>query len=301
MTEPTKTPPRPRRKPPASAKQTAEKASPTEGRIAKEPDEKEPIGDFLAAARRWIRAPGRAIAGVAVLALLLAVAPLLGLSTPLSDRLVRDYLLRNPEVIEEAVTKLQEKRELEARDTIRAAVRDNLEGLQSDPRDFAIGPPASRAKTTVVQFFDYRCPYCKAVAEEYLRLAQANPDVRFVFKEWPILDGGGPPISEYAARMAIAAQAQGKYLPVHQAMMAVEGGLTPQAVDEIMTRNGVDLAQAREYAGSLAVSEQIRDVRTLAEALQASGTPTFVIGPDVLEPYTGEESLRAAIAAAKRG
>lgn len=252
-------------------------------------------------ARRWATQPGRAAVGIAVAALVVAAAPMLGLRTPVFEQQVRAYLLDNPEVIEEAVTKLQEKREQDAREAVRTAIRDNLEGLHSDPRDFAVGPPASRAKTTVVQFFDYRCPYCKAVAEEYLRLAEANPDVRFVFKEWPILDGGGPPVSEYAARMAIAAQAQGRYLPVHQEMMAVEGGLTPQVVDEIMVRNGVDLAQAREYAGSVAVSEQIRDVRVLAETIQASGTPTFVIGRDVLEPYTGEESLRAAIAAARRG
>jgi protein-disulfide isomerase len=123
----------------------------------------------------------------------------------------------------------------------------------------------------VVQFFDYQCPYCKAVAPDFLRLMQANQDVRFIFKEWPILDHGEGITSRYAAQAALAAQAQGKYLAVHQALMA-ERALTPQAVDRILAANGVTGQVASPEAARI-----VTNVRIDATNLTIEGTPTFFI------------------------
>jgi protein-disulfide isomerase len=211
---------------------------------------------------------------------------------------VRAYLLEHPEVLEEAIVKLEEKRAVANTAAQTKALAGARQALERDPRDFALGP--ADAKVTVVQFFDYRCPYCKTVADEYVRLAQREPDVRFVFKEWPILDrGGGEPVSEYAARAALAAKAQGKYLPVHQALMSAKA-LDLAGVDRILAANGVAMAPAKTAVDSKAVGDHIRDVAQLAQQVQAEGTPAFFVAGKPVE-FTGPESLAGAIAAAKRG
>ena len=210
---------------------------------------------------------------------------------------VRAYLLEHPEVLEEAILKLEEKRAVASSAAQTKALAAARQSLERDPRDFATGP--ADAKVTVVQFFDYRCPYCKQVADEYVRMSQQHPDVRFVFKEWPILDrGGGEPASEYAARAALAAKQQGKYLPVHQALMSAKA-LDMAAVDRVLAANGVDMTAAKAALRSKPVSDHLRDVATLAEQVQAGGTPSFVVAGKPLE-FTGPESLSRAIADAKR-
>ena len=220
-----------------------------------------------------------------------------GLGDDAFGKRVRAYLLEHPEVLEEAIVKLEEKRAAENTAAQTKAMAGARPALERDPRDFAMGP--ADAKVAVVQFFDYRCPYCKTVADDYVRLAQQHPDVRFVFKEWPILDRGGEPISEYAARAALAAKAQGKYLPVHQALMSAKA-LDIATVDRVLAANGVDLAAARSAIDSKAVGDHLRDVGALATAVQAGGTPAFVVAGKPVE-FTGPEALVAAIAEAKRG
>src|SRR5690606_10651125 len=112
--------------------------------------------------------------------------------------------------------------------------------LAADPRDPAFGP--ENAKVTVIEFFDFRCPGCKAVAPEYRALMAAHPEVRFVFKDWPILDRGEDVTSQYAARAALAAHQQGKYLAVYDALMA-ERALDRAAIDRILADNGVDMTK----------------------------------------------------------
>ena len=212
-------------------------------------------------------------------------------------RKVRAYLLEHPEVLEEAIVKLEQKRAEASTAAQTKALAGARQALERDPRDFALGP--ADAKVTVVQFFDYRCPYCKTVADEYVSLAQREPDVRFVFKEWPILDRGGEPVSEYAARAALAAKAQGKYLPVHQALMSAKA-LDVAGVDRILAANGVAMGPAKTAVDSKAVGDHIRDVAQLAQQVQAEGTPAFFVAGKPVE-FTGPESLASAIAAAKRG
>jgi protein-disulfide isomerase len=211
-------------------------------------------------------------------------------------RKVRAYLLEHPEVLEEAIVKLEQKRAAQTAATQTKALAANRQQLERDPRDFALGP--ADARVTVVQFFDYRCPYCKTVADDYVRIAREHPDVRFVFKEWPILDRGGEPVSEYAARAALAAKAQGKYLPVHQGLMS-QRALDAGTVDRVLAANGVDLAAAKKVVNSREVGQHVADVAKLAAQIGASGTPQFVVAGRPLE-FTGPESLSAAIAEAKR-
>lgn len=209
--------------------------------------------------------------GVSVLALGLAAAPYL---TGGSGGNVRAYLLQHPEVLQEASAALQQKQDQARVDETNQAAAANAVLLKPDPRDPSFGP--ADAKVTVIEFFDFRCPGCKAVAHDYRALMAAHPEVRFVFKDWPILDRGEDVTSQYAARAALAAHQQGKYLPVYDALME-ERALSVESIDRILAQNGVDLARAKAALASPETTRHIADIHTTAAALRLQGTPTFLV------------------------
>ena len=186
---------------------------------------------------------------------------------------VRAYLLEHPEVIEEAVVKLQQNKQAQAQEAAKASLAKFRQQLERDPRDFVANPDG---KITVVEFFDYRCGYCKASAPEVLKLIRDNPDVRFVFKDWPILDRGEDVTSQYAARAALAAHQQGKYLAVYDSLMA-ERALDRASIDRILADNGVDMARANAAISAPEMTRHVTDIHAAAAALGLQGTPTFFI------------------------
>jgi protein-disulfide isomerase len=211
---------------------------------------------------------------------------------------VRAYLLEHPEVLEEAVRKLDETRAAETAAVQTKAVSQARAALERDGRDFVFGNP--NGSITVVEFFDYRCGYCKAVTPEVLAMVQREGDVRFVLKEFPILpdsDTGAVGVSERAARIAIAAKAEGKYLEVHRDLMA-ERALDDAAIERIVEKHGLDPAKLTEAGGSDAVDAQLTDTHELARAVGVNGTPTFIVGGSVI-PAADLNALRAAIRKAR--
>jgi protein-disulfide isomerase len=238
---------------------------------------------------------GAAALAVSVIALGLAGAPYLT-GGDFGGK-VRAYLIANPQVLDEAVQARQAAEDNSRVETINQAVVANAALMAPDPRDPAFGP--ADAKVTVVEFFDYRCPGCKAVSQNYLAMMRAHPEVRFVFKEWPILDRGEGTTSNYAARAALAAHRQGKYLAVHQALMA-ENALTPDAVDAILAANGVDMTQAALVMRDTGTDRQLADIHTVGATLGLVGTPTFLINGKTTASIDPRE-VEAAIEAAKAG
>lgn len=204
---------------------------------------------------------------------------------------VRAYLLANPQVLDEVLAARQAAQEGAVVDTINQAAAANPDLLAIDPRDPTFGP--ADAAVTVIQFFDFRCPGCKAVAPEFRALMAAHPEVRFVFKDWPILDRPDDDGSSYAARAALAAHRQGRYLAVYEALMA-EPALDRAAVDRILTENGVEPTAL----ASDDVTRHIADIHTTAAALQLHGTPTFFVNGQA-QPTIDPRALNAAIEAAK--
>ena len=205
---------------------------------------------------------------------------------------VRAYLLEHPEVIEEAVQKLQEKKVAEAANLAKAGMVKHRKALEQDPRDFVANPDG---KVTVVEFFDYRCGYCKSSAPEILQIIRDNPDVRFVFKEFPIFGGE----STLAAEVSLSPAGKAKGLALHQSFMA-EKALDEASIDRRLAALGINPAQARAAGKSPAVQKHIADTRELAQALGIEGTPAFIVG-DRMVPGADMPALRAAIAAAKAG
>lgn len=246
---------------------------------------------------RWLTPVRLSAAALAVSAAALAVAVTPALGGGDFGQRVRAYLLANPQVLDEVVAARQGAEDQARTQAIDAAASAQPALLAADARDPAFGP--ADARVTVFQFFDYRCPGCKAVAPEFLATMQAHPDVRFVFKEWPILDRGEDTTSQYAARAALAAHRQGRFLAVHEALMR-ERALDEAAIDAILSANGVDLARARADMTTPDMSRHVADIHTAAATLGLQGTPTFFVNGRAqasIEPA----ALARAIEAAKRG
>jgi protein-disulfide isomerase len=205
---------------------------------------------------------------------------------------VHAYLLQHPEVIREAADKLRDKEQAALAKASTDAIGKLRSQLERDPRDFVANPDGT---VTVVEFFDYRCGYCKLAAPQVLELIKDNPDVRFVFKEFPIFGD----VSDTAAKLALTPQVKAKGLLVYQGWMG-EKALNEAALDRHLEAAGIDAAAAHKAAADPAIERQLLDTRALASALHLEGTPAFLIG-DTLVPGADMAAVRAAITVSKAG
>ena len=135
-------------------------------------------------------------------------------------------------------------------------------------------------------------------AHDYRALMAAHPEVRFVFKDWPILDRGDDITSQYAARAALAAHQQGKYLEVYDALMT-ERALSIEAIDAILAAHGVDMARAKAAIAAPDTTRHIAEIHTTAAALRLRGTPTFFVNGKA-SPGIDPAEIGKLIEAAKR-
>lgn len=190
------------------------------------------------------------------------------------EGVVRDYLVKNPDVVVQALQAFQQKQMEEARKTMektQASAPKFADGLFHSTKDPVAGNP--NGKVTVVEFFDYQCPHCIEMTPIIDALVKANPEVRVVFKEFPIRG----PASEVASKAALAAQMQGKYFELHKALMAANRVLTEEDIMKIAQTVGLDVEKLKTDMKSDAVTQQIKDNYKLAQSLQLIGTPAFFI------------------------
>lgn len=209
------------------------------------------------------------------------------------ELIVREYILEHPEVIEEALTKLLERERLAEAQAAKDAIKANFDALYNHEGDYFIGP--ADAEITLVEFFDYRCGYCKRSVDWVQNLPDAfDGKVKVVFKELPIFGG----ISETAALAALAAGKQGKYSEFHVALMKLKSNdeLTDRKLDEIARSVGIDAKKMRADMRSMDVQKQLAEMKSLGRALNVQGTPGFFIGDKHYEgAYT--EQIEALIKA----
>lgn len=211
------------------------------------------------------------------------------------EKIVRDYLIRNPEVIVEALEELERRREIADQERAREAIVANREALLEDPGSYVAGN--ENGDVTIVEFFDYRCPYCKRSLSALMATLEKDPNVRVVFKEFPILGEE----SVLASRAAIASIQQGKYLDYHNALMESGNDLNEQSVLRIAREVGLDADKLMADMFSSEVTEVIRDNYLLAEALGIGGTPAFVIGDQLIPGAIDERRFAELIQEARTG
>jgi protein-disulfide isomerase len=202
------------------------------------------------------------------------------LTTRQSGADIRDYLLENPEVLPEAMQRLEERRAARNIAANRAAIETPFAGAWAGARD---------GDVVLVEFFDYACGYCRKSNPDVERLLKEDPRLKVVWREWPVLG----PDSEAAARASLAAAQAGRFKPFHDQMFAA-GRPTPEALAQARASHGI--------AGELpaaAVEEELAKNFRLAQTLGATGTPTFVVGDKVLQGAVGYEALHEAIKEAR--
>ena len=202
---------------------------------------------------------------------------------------VKAYLIAHPEVIQEAMEALEAKRQAEETFKAQKSIGEHKAELFQKASDPSLGSGA----VTVVEFFDYRCGYCKAAAPQIPGLVAKHPNIRIVFKEFPILT----PISRTAAAAALAAAKQGKYMPVHLGFMA-EKALDEAAIDRVLKDKGVDLERAHADMAAAEINKTLDDNRDLAHAVGVDGTPGFIIGDKMIGGFLEDDILKAVKAEA---
>jgi protein-disulfide isomerase len=238
----------------------------------------------------------RKIITTIVVALSLAL-PLQAAAQDLSEDRVRELVLEtireNPEIVMEAVAIL-ESRQAEAQAASQAEVLARERGtLERDPNAPVLGNP--EGDVTVVEFFDYNCPYCRRAKPEIEALLAADPNVRLVYREWPILGEG----SVFAARAALAAREQGLYEEFHWAMIGMNGRAEESSVLRIAEDIGLDVAQLRRDMEAPEIDAHIQTSMRLAQALGITGTPSFVIGEALAPGVVDLEQFQSLVSDAR--
>lgn len=208
---------------------------------------------------------------------------------------IRAYLLENPEVIYEAIQILEERRRLAEATAELDLVRANAEALRNDGYSHVVNPEGT---LTVVEFFDYRCGYCKRAHPDMQSLVRMNRDIRYVRKEFPILG----PDSLLAARAAIAVQLLGdgeKYAAFSDKLMEFGGPINDQVIDKLAERVGVDPKAMRARMDDPEIARRLEATRALAERLNVGGTPTFVFGDKIVRGFIPLEEMAKVVQLAR--
>lgn len=208
------------------------------------------------------------------------------------ERRVRAYLLEHPEVVAEALQHLELRERAAQARAAKSVLKTRADELLRDPESPVGGNP--EGDVTLVEFFDYNCPYCRQVAPHMTKAETDDPKLRIVYKEFPILGAN----SSFAAKAALAAHRQGKYVPFHRALMEAKGTVTESGVLDAAGRVGLDLPRLKADMADRAIQAAIDRNLVLARALNINGTPGFVIGeqivPGAVDLATLERLIREA-------
>lgn len=168
------------------------------------------------------------------------------------------------------------------------------QALERDRNGIVLGNPDG--DVTLTEFFDYNCPFCKKITPTMQRLIGSDPQLRVVFREWPVFGAG----SEFAARAALAALDQGKYWQVHSSLMAMRDRAAEPSVMRVVRRVGLDEAKLREDMYSDRVEDHIARSFMLADHMGLVGTPTLIAGDEALFGDQSFDDLKALVARARK-
>lgn len=209
------------------------------------------------------------------------------------EQRVRDYILNNPQIIMEAARRLEQLQRVAEEGEAAAVVKARAEEIFRDGDSPVGGNP--NGNVSIVEFFDYNCPYCRKVTPVLLEAEQADSQLRIVFKEFPILG----PSSTYSAKAALAVHRQGKYFAFHKEMMLERGTADEAKVLRIAAKIGVDVGRMKADMNDPAIAAMVEKNIALAQALRINGTPSFVIGNRLLRGATDLKTLQSLIQQAR--
>ncbi len=237
-------------------------------------------------------AAGLLCASVAVGSVAAARAEMTAAQKTEIEGVIKDYLLHNPDVLRDALAEMERKQKEDEANARDKAVADAAPLIYNSPRQAVMGNP--NGKVTLVEFFDYNCGYCKKSLDDIAALMKENPDLRLVVKDFPVLGPG----SVEAAKVATALRNQfsgDKYWQFHFKLLGTRGQVGRAQALAVAKELGANMDQLVKDEGTREVSDSIQEVMKIADNLQLTGTPTFVVGDDVVVGAVGHDELMSKI------
>ena len=211
--------------------------------------------------------------------------------------LIRETLLKNPEIIQEAMIELERRNTVAQAEAQRNAVSAEKDRLIDPATSVIVGNP--QGDVTLIEFMDYNCGFCKRAMEDVRALAKEDPKLKIVIKDFPILG----PDSVEASRVALAVRSQlqgAKYFDFHTKLMAVKGRINGAKALEIAKDFGVDIERAKKEVDAPSTRGAIEDTVALGDRLGLTGTPAFILGDEVVFGAVGQAALKAKIDAVRK-
>ncbi|EAR49395.1 27 kDa outer membrane protein, putative [Oceanicola granulosus HTCC2516] len=209
---------------------------------------------------------------------------------------VRAYLLEHPEVLMEAIGVLEQRDQAAQAASDVDLARANLEELQNDGYSFVGGNPDG--DVTLVEFVDYRCGYCRRAHAEVEELLASDGNIRFVVKEFPILGEGSTLSSQFAIAVK-QLHGDAAYKNVHDALITLRSDADEPSLRRLAEGFGLEADEIFARMGSDEVADEINETRALAQRLQITGTPTFVLEDQMLRGYLPLEQMQAFVDAVR--
>jgi protein-disulfide isomerase len=214
------------------------------------------------------------------------------------EQIVKDYLMSHPELLQDVMSELEKRQSLAEAEKHRATIQEHRALLFSSPRQVTLGNP--QGDVTVVEFFDYNCGYCRRAMADMLELLK-DPKLKFVLKEFPVLGEGSTQAAQVAAAVRMQDKSGKKYLEFHQKLLGGRGQADKARALAVAKDVGFDVARIERDIGSDEVKAQIEESMKLAELLALNGTPSYVVGTDVLVGALGYNALKEKVNTARCG
>jgi protein-disulfide isomerase len=215
------------------------------------------------------------------------------------ERIVKEYLLSNPELLQDIMNELEKRQATAEAEKHRASVSEHSAQLFSSPRQVTLGNP--KGDVTVVEFFDYNCSYCKRAMSDMLDLLKSDGQLKFVLKEFPVLGEGSVQAAQVAAAVRMQDPSGKKYLDFHQKLLGGRGQADQTRALAAAKDAGLDVARIEKDMASDEVKAAIEESFKLADALGLNGTPSYVVGNDVVVGAVGLNTLKEKVNAARCG
>jgi protein-disulfide isomerase len=215
------------------------------------------------------------------------------------EKIIKEYLVSHPEVLQEAMSEFEKRQSAAELEKQVAGVKQNKEVLFNSTHQVTLGNP--KGDVTMVEFFDYNCGYCKKALGDMLTLLKSDPNLKVVLKEYPVLGPG----SLEAAQVAVAARMQDKtggkkYLDFHQRLLGGHGAADKARALAAAKDAGFDMARLEKDMASDEVRETLKETMKVADAIGLNGTPSYIIGSDVVIGAQGYDVLKEKVDAARK-
>jgi protein-disulfide isomerase len=215
------------------------------------------------------------------------------------EEIVRNYLLVHPEVLQEAIAELEKRQALAEAEKHKAAVVANAELLYNSPRQVVLGNP--QGDVTFVEFFDYNCAYCKRAMADMMDLLKTDSKLKVVLKEFPVLGQGSVEAAQVATAVRMQDKTGKKYLEFHQKLLGGRGQADRTRALAVAKDIGLDMARLEKDMASDEARAALEESLRIAEAIGLNGTPSYVVGPNVVIGAVGLNALREKVNTARCG